>query len=232
MTSRAADLARHAQRLEDPVGDRIGEGGLEPVEAGAEVARAAELVVERRERPAGGRGPELGERPDAVGQRHARPHRGDEVVDDVGPDRTVRRAPAVGAPAHDQGHQSPAQHPADRRQHGNAEDRVGEGPTDDSEHDRHDDDDGQRNPAEAGEGELVIDARTQRRDRSESIGATARAAATRRAATRVPAPLPEAMLMRRHRPARSPDRGPRRGISGAGPALRRWASARRRPLRR
>ena len=62
-----------------------------------EVARAAELVVEAGERGACRCRPELGERADAVGQRHPGPDGRDEMVDHVGPDRAVRRTAPVGA---------------------------------------------------------------------------------------------------------------------------------------
>ena len=151
----AADLAGHAQRLEDAIGDGIREVRLQPIEAHGEVAGAAILGLERGECAARSRRAELGEGADALRQRHAGTHGGDEMVDDVGPDGAVRGT-AAGCPCtHEDRHERHAEHRRDHREHGDREDRLCEGTRHDAEERADGDDHAERHARESGKGEFI-----------------------------------------------------------------------------
>src|SRR5690606_40450320 len=68
----AADVARDAQGLDDPIGDRVGEASLEQVEALGEPARRAVVLGEAGEGLAQLLGPTVAELGDRLGVRAAR----------------------------------------------------------------------------------------------------------------------------------------------------------------
>ena len=81
----APHLSGHAQRLDDAVADRVGEGGLESVEALVEATSGAVVLTEARERLAQVQRSANADLAQCLRQRQPRAHAGGQVVDDLRP---------------------------------------------------------------------------------------------------------------------------------------------------
>ena len=126
----------------------IGECDLQPVDAEGEVAVPAIVGLEGGERRARSRRTQVGESGHTIGQRHAGPNRGDEVVDDIGPDRPVRGPPPRSTRRDQHRHECCAEQRSDHREHRDLEDGMGERT---AEHRKHEADEGDDGNGHAGE---------------------------------------------------------------------------------